>query len=334
MDYKMNFQPFNKTGTVEGFCLIKTLEKKMTAKGVPYLDFTLADSSGEIGAKLWDYKEEVQGKFELNSLVKVRGTLVPFNDMQQFRIDKIRPVTPEDNVRAEDFVPCTDVDGALMFEELLRTVDTFRDKDLQLLVLKLLEIYEERLLYWPAAFRLHHAVRGGLLYHTLSILRLAERAAEIYPFVDRDLLFTGVILHDFCKTEELNVSSIGITSGYTAEGTLIGHLVRGAIVVERVGTELGIPKETLVLVQHMLISHHGEPEYGAAVRPMFLEAELLAQLDLLDARLYEVMQAQTGVAAGDFSVRQWALENRKIYNHGRKENTFRANVLPYPSQNA
>ena len=323
----MNFQPFNKTGTVEGFCLVKTLEKKMTAKGVPFLDFTLADSSGEIGAKLWDYKEELQGIFELNTLVKVRGTLVPFNDVQQLRIDKIRPVTPEDNVRIEDFVPSADVDGELMYEELLRTADSFSDKDLQALVQKLLETYREQLLYWPAAFRLHHAVRGGLLYHTLSILRLAERAAELYPFVDRDLLLTGVILHDICKTEEFHASSLGIASGYTAEGTLIGHLVRGAIVVERVGTELGLPKETLVLVQHMLISHHGDPEYGAAARPMFLEAELLAQLDLLDARVYEVMQAQSGVAVGEFSIRQWALENRKIYNHGRKEMAFRANIL-------
>ncbi len=323
----MNFEKCAPNGAVEGFCLIKTVEQKLTAKGVPYLDLELADQSGEIGAKLWDYKAEQHGVFEPNMLIKVRGSLVPFNDVQQLRVERVRQTTAEDAVRPEDFVPSADAKGEEMFAQLLDCVQGFRDADLQKLVLAVLAHYREKLLYWPAAFRLHHAIRGGLLYHTLSILRLAQRAAELYPFVDADLLFTGVMLHDVCKVEEFNASQTGIASGYTAEGSLIGHLVRGAILVEKIGLELELPKEKLVLVQHMLISHHGEPEFGAAVRPMFVEAEILSQLDLLDARVYEFMQAQNGVSAGEFSTKQWMLENRKIYNHGRVDNSFHANVI-------
>ena len=101
----MNFTQINKTGTVEGFCLIKTVERKLTSRGIPFLDMTLTDSDGEVGAKLWDYKEELHGEFVPNDLVKVRGTMTPFNDTQQLRIERIRRVSDEDGVRIEDFVP-------------------------------------------------------------------------------------------------------------------------------------------------------------------------------------------------------------------------------------
>jgi len=323
----MNFEQCNPNGAVEGFCLIKTVEKKMTAKGIPFLDLSLADSSGEINAKLWDYKAEQHGEFTPNMLVKVRGTIAPFNDVPQLRVERIRPAEPQDEVRIEDFVPSSGEDSNAMYAALTECAEGFADADLKKLVLAILEEYKERLLYWPAAYRLHHAVRGGLLYHTLSILRLAQRVAQVYPFVDCDLLFSGVILHDICKIEEYEVSLAGIASGYTTQGSLVGHLVRGAIVAERVGTQLEIPQEKLMLVQHMLISHHGEPDFGAAMRPMFLEAELLSQLDLMDARVYEIMQAQNGVEPGGFSNKQWMLDNRKIYNHGRGESEFSANLI-------
>lgn len=188
----MNFTQFNKNGGVEGFCLIKTVDRKMTAKGVPYLDLTLADPDGEINAKLWDYKEELHGEFAANDLIKVRGTVQPFNDSQQLRIERIRKVTEADGVRIEDFVPSAGFSGEAMFNELMKVAGDFKDEELKTLVTALLNEYKDRLLYWPAAFRLHHAIRGGLLYHTLSILRMAQGVANIYPFIDSDLLFAGV----------------------------------------------------------------------------------------------------------------------------------------------
>lgn len=323
----MNFTQINKTGTVEGFCLIKTVERKLTSRGVPFLDMTLTDSDGEVGAKLWDYKEELHGEFVPNDLVKVRGTMTPFNDTQQLRIERIRRVSDEDGVRIEDFVPSAGFSGEAMFDELIAVADAFSDEELKLLVKTLLNEYRDRLIYWPAAFRLHHAIRGGLLYHTLSILRMAQSVAKIYPFIDSDLLFAGVILHDIAKTQEFDVAPTGIASGYTVDGNLVGHLVRGAMAVEKCGRELGLSEETLMLVEHMIISHHGEPEFGAAVRPMFLEAEILSELDTLDAKIYEIEQARRGVEPGEFTQRQWALDNRKLYNHNRNSKDFKAELI-------
>ena len=323
----MNFTQINKTGTVEGFCLIKTVERKLTSRGVPFLDMTLTDSDGEVGAKLWDYKEELHGEFVPNDLVKVRGTMTPFNDTQQLRIERIRRVSDEDGVRIEDFVPSAGFSGEAMFDELITVADAFSDEELKLLVKTLLNEYRDRLIYWPAAFRLHHAIRGGLLYHTLSILRMAQSVAKIYPFIDSNLLFAGVILHDIAKTQEFDVAPTGIASGYTVDGNLVGHLVRGAMAVEKCGRELGLSEETLMLVEHMIISHHGEPEFGAAVRPMFLEAEILSELDTLDAKIYEIEQACRGVEPGEFTQRQWALDNRKLYNHNRNSKEFKAELI-------
>ena len=323
----MNFTQINKTGTVEGFCLIKTVERKLTSRGIPFLDMTLTDSDGEVGAKLWDYKEELHGEFVPNDLVKVRGTMTPFNDTQQLRIERIRRVSDEDGVRIEDFVPSAGFSGEAMFDELIAVADAFSDEELKLLVKTLLNEYRDRLIYWPAAFRLHHAIRGGLLYHTLSILRMAQSVAKIYPFIDSDLLFAGVILHDIAKTQEFDVAPTGIASGYTVDGNLVGHLVRGAMAVEKCGRELELSEETLMLVEHMIISHHGEPEFGAAVRPMFLEAEILSELDTLDAKIYEIEQACRGVEPGEFTQRQWALDNRKLYNHNRNSKEFKAELI-------
>ena len=310
----MNFTQFNKNGGVEGFCLIKTVDRKMTAKGVPYLDLTLADPDGEINAKLWDYKEELHGEFAANDLIKVRGTIQPFNDSQQLRIERIRKVTEADGVRIEDFVPSAGFSGEAMFNELMKVAGNFKDEELKTLVTALLNEYKDRLLYWPAAFRLHHAIRGGLLYHTLSILRMAQGVADIYPFIDSDLLFAGVILHDIAKTEEFDVAQTGIASGYTTDGNLIGHLVRGAMAVDRCGRKLGISENTLMLVEHMIISHHGEPEFGAAVRPLCAEAELLSLIDAVDSRMEIYRETYDTMEPDTFSPRIFALE-KKVFRH-------------------
>ncbi len=323
----MNFTEINSNGGVEGFCLVKSLEIKKTAKGVPFLDLILTDSSGEIGAKLWDYKEDVHGGIKLNSLIKIRGTVSMFNDALQLRIDRVRPATESDGVNMEDFVPSADYSGKDMYDYIVNTVNSFENTQLKTLILTVLERNKENLLYWPAAFKLHHAIRGGLLYHTLSILKLAKAVCDIYPSLERELLYAGVILHDVAKIQEFDVSETGVVSGYTVEGSLIGHLVKGAMNIEKVGEELGIDRELLMLIEHMILSHHGEPEFGAAVRPMFLEAEILSQLDLLDARIYEISQAVSEVEPGDFTPRQWALDNRKLYNHGLKEIKPKADLL-------
>lgn len=309
----MNFKKLD-NGMYEGFALLKKIEKKTSARGSVYLDIVLADQSGEISAKKWDY---VDG-FQPDTVVKVRGELEVYNGKDQFKITQMRPSNEADGVRIDDLVPSSPYGGELLFKKLEELVDKFEDKDLKLIVSEILKRRKEKMLYYPAAFRLHHAVRGGLLFHTMSILRMAQCVARLYPNVDEELLLSGVILHDEAKTWELEVSGTGLAKGYTTGGDLIGHLVKGAIDIELVARETGADMEKAMLLQHMVISHHGEPEYGAAVRPMFLEAEILSQLDGLDATIFEINNATSKVQPGAFTDRQWALDNRKLYNHGRK----------------
>ncbi|MBE6783700.1 MAG: HD domain-containing protein [Ruminococcaceae bacterium] len=315
----MNFVNTPTPDILEGFCLIKSLEKKTTAKGLTYLDLILSDSSGEIVAKFWDYKENMHSHFEANMLVKVRGRMNEYNGDVQFRVERIRECTEADGVRIEDFVPSANYTGEEMLRNIYEIIETFDDAQIKKLVKAVLAKYEEKLVYWPAAFKLHHAMRGGLLYHTLSIIRMAECVCKIYTSLDRSLLLGGAILHDIAKIDEFEVSSTGMATGYSVEGTLVGHLVKGAMIVRETAKEIGTDEDTAVLLEHMLISHHGIPEYGAAVRPLFVEAEVLSQLDTLDATIYEFNDALLNVKPGDFSSRQWALDNRKLYNHGRRE---------------
>ena len=318
---------FTADTVTDGFLMIKSADKKTTAKGMPYLDMMLCDKTGEISAKLWDYKEEVQGMFAAGDIVKVRGTVSPYNGVDQLRIEKIRKAVSSDNVDPAEFVPSADVDGEEMFNELLSIAQGFSDDELRSIVVKIYNDYKEKLVFWPAAFRLHHAIRGGLLYHTLSIVRLGDSVCKIYPSVNRDLLIAGAMLHDIAKIDEFVVNDCGTASGYSLEGNLIGHLAKGAMIIGKAAEELGTSDETKFLLQHMVLSHHGEPEFGAAVRPMFLEAELLSELDLMDARIYELTEAIGNVATGEYTNKMWALDNRKFYNHGRNEVDTKVNLF-------
>ena len=315
----MNFKEIGNNGLVEGFAVIKQCDKKMTKNGSYYLDLVLSDKDGEIFAKLWDYNEASHGQYDTDGFVKVRGVISQYNGHDQLKIERIRPVIESDNVDVSDYVKSADYTGEEMFAHLLSLVNAFKDEDLKKIVSYLLEENKEKLLYFPAAFRLHHAIRCGLLMHTASIVKLCESVCKVYPFVNRELLISGAILHDIAKTVEFDVKETGIASGYTVEGNLIGHLVMGAMMVKEAGQKLLIDKEKSMLLQHMIISHHGEPEFGAAVRPLFLEAELLSELDSMDAKIYEIMDAVSGIEKGEFTNRLWALDDRKFYKYNDAE---------------
>ncbi len=314
----------NSNSSNDNFWLIKTADKKVNVKGAAYLDMTVCNKDGEMNAKLWDYSELAHGVFAAGDLVKIRGSITVFNGNSQLRIDKIRKVNDNDGVDVSDFVPSAEYSGEMMLGLVMNIIASVKDEELRQLTYALVKDREKDILHWPAAFKLHHAIRGGLLYHTLSIIKLAQAVCMIYPSVDKDLLFCGAIVHDLCKIDEFDLSSAGLVTGYSVKGELIGHLVMGAVKVAQKAKELGISEEKSMLLQHMIISHHGEPDFGAAVRPMFLEAEILSQLDKLDATIYEITSAVSEVETGEFTARQWALDNRKLYNHGRKESKPKA----------
>ena len=140
------------------------------------------------------------------------------------------------------------------------------------------------------------------------------------------MLLSGAILHDVAKTWEFELSKSGLVKSYSTEGELIGHLVKGAMYVEEKAKKLGIKNEKIALLEHMILSHHGVPEFGSPIRPMFLEAEILSSLDTLDAAIFEINSATSKVEKGSFTDRQWALDNRKLYNHGLSSTEHKVNL--------
>lgn len=299
------------------YCLIKSLDKKMTKTGKPYLDLVLSDSTGEISAKLWDYDELKHSSLEVNMPVKVRGSLEEFKGKDQLRVNQIRPLSGSDDFDIGELVASSPEDSGWMLEEIKKVISSFEDEELKKIVAYLIDERGDAILSAPAAVNMHHAERGGLLFHTLSMLRVAQRICEVYPFLDKELLLSGVIVHDLAKIDEMEINELGLANKYTVQGELIGHLVKGAEHISAAAQKLGISPETSILLEHMVISHHGVPEFGAAKLPSFAEAEVLSVIDNLDATLFEFMAAINDINVGEFSSRQWALDNRKIFNHGR-----------------
>lgn len=310
----------NATNQVEGFCLVKSVQLRVNVKGAEYLDFTLSDAEGEVNAKLWDYQSATHGVYSAGDIIKVRGTVNIYRDTEQLKIDRIRRMNENDSVDLSTIVAESPVNGEMLFKELYDFAATFRDEDISRLTRYLLQANKERLERYPAALRLHHAYKGGLMFHTSTMLSVAKKLVEVYAAIDpelsSDLVYAGVILHDIAKTQELEVGPLGLATAYSAEGQLIGHLAMGASMVQMAAVELGIPEEKTMLIKHILLSHHGVPEFGSPKPPMFPEAEIVSTVDTLDAKLYEMFDALAGVEIGGFTDRLWALDNRQLFRHG------------------
>lgn len=321
----------NATNQVEGFCLVKNVQLKVNVKGAEYLDFTLADADGEINAKLWDYQTAVHGSYSSGEIIKVRGTINLYRDTEQLKIDRIRKMNEKDNVDLSSIVASSPVDGELLFKELYDFAGTFGDEDISRLTRYLLSSNKSRLERYPAALRLHHAHKGGLMFHTHTMLSVARKLVEVYSAIDPelspDLVYAGVILHDIAKTTELEVGPLGLATAYSTEGQLLGHITMGVTMVEMAAMELGIPEEKTMLLAHILLSHHSLPEFGSPKPPMFPEAEIVSAVDTLDAKLYEMFDALSGVEVGGFTDRLWALDNRQLFRHGH------GSVIPERSEN-
>jgi len=305
---------------IQGFFMVKAAAVRMTTNGSRYIDFTLADNTGEINAKLWDYSGEDEVEYKEGNLIKVRGTVTQWNNKLQIKIEKIRFAREDDGVNIQDFVQTAPYEPEKMLGEILKYVIRIKNRDIKEIVSCALNEKKDKLMYYPAAMKNHHSIRSGLLYHILTMLRLAEKIEEIYTFLDQDLLYAGVILHDLGKTEEMDANDLGIVSGYTREGLLLGHIIQGIKMLERIGKSVNANPEVITLLQHMILSHHYEPEFGSPKLPMFPEAEILHYLDVIDARMYDMANALKDTEEGGFSEKVWVLHNRQLYKYILDEN--------------
>ncbi|MCF6158599.1 MAG: HD domain-containing protein [wastewater metagenome] len=275
---------------VEDIFLVLKKEVRETKEKKPYLSLQLADKSGLIEARRWDAPRQLCDSFHRDSFIKIKGMVETFNSSLQIRITELFPVA-DTQVQMNDFVPATENNIPKMMSELKQIIKTIQDPYL----LKLLNAFFSDESFCrvfstaPAAMHNHHAFLGGLLEHVLSVAKLALSFARYYPTIKRDLLLTGVILHDIGKIRELSCKR-GFQ--YTDEGQLTGHLISGILMIhEKVQTIEGFPPDLLNILFHLILSHHGEYEWGSPVKPGTPEAIALHHLDNLDAKVYAATKA-------------------------------------------
>lgn len=296
-----------KDSVVLGFLMVKSAEVKKTSTGKTYIDLVLMNKTGLISAKYWgEVTPPVSG-----DVLDVNATVTEFNGKLQLKLEAI--VFAPADVDKGEFLPYSPRPAEEMLQEVLFTIMEFQDKEIQQLTSELIGEAGEKLRVFPAAKQMHHAEIGGLLHHITSMLNLAKGIAANYPELNRDLLLAGVIIHDLGKMQEMERNELGLVTDYTVQGKLVGHIVCGAMNIERAGKRIGVSDNTIMLLQHMVLSHHGEPEFGSAQRPLIPEAEVLSTIDRLDARMFEMFEALRDIPAGSFSARVWALDNRELY---------------------
>lgn len=297
---------------INGIYILRKKELKETSGKKPYADLVFLDKTGEISGKIWDVSEDYFQNLVLNQLYYVNAKVDSWKETLQLNINKMRPADSEDQKEIGSFVPSAPFQPKDMLEEIYDFANRIEHPDIKRIVLKLLGQKQEKLLYWPAARSLHHSIRSGLLFHMIRMLRTAEKLKDVYTTINTDLLYAGVLIHDLAKIGELDSDELGF-SEYSKEGQLLGHLLMGIKEIEVACRDLGIPDEITLLLQHMIASHHYEPEYGSPKKPMFLEAELLHYIDMIDARVYDYENALRNVEKGDFSEPVWSLDKRKLY---------------------
>ena len=298
------------------YFIVKNVAVKVGSNRKAYLDLLLADKTGEISAKKWDIAdEELPGleKIKEGSVIKVRALVTEWNGMKQLRVTRIRQTSAEDGIVMADYIKAAPEDAGEMYDYIHGRAEVFEDADLRNICLRVLDDNREKLMYYPAAQKNHHAEMAGLLYHVKRMLMMAERACEVYTNLNRELVMAGVILHDMEKINEIQSNEMGISSGYSFEGKMLGHLVQGVKMVDRLATELGVSEEKAIMLEHMMLSHHYEPEFGSPKKPLFPEAEMLHYLDMIDAKMFDMQEAVEKTEPGHFSDRVWTLDNRTIY---------------------
>ncbi|WP_453990631.1 3'-5' exoribonuclease YhaM [Bacillus nitroreducens] len=295
---------------VDVYLLIKSSTKGIASNGKPFLTLILQDKSGEMEAKLWDASPEDEVNYAAQQIVRLAGEINSYRGRNQLKIRNIRPITDLDGVTISDFLEVAPVPQDEMAAKITQYIFEMKNSNIQRITRHLLKKHQHAFYEYPAATKNHHEFVSGLAYHVVSMLDLAKSIARLYPTLDTDLLYAGIILHDLGKVTEL---SGPISTTYTIEGNLLGHI---SIMVNEIGQaakELGIEGEEVTILQHIILSHHGKAEWGSPKPPLIKEAEILHYIDNLDAKMNMLDRALERVKPGEFSERIFALDNRSFY---------------------
>ncbi|MFD2973775.1 3'-5' exoribonuclease YhaM [Peribacillus deserti] len=296
--------------SIDAYMFIKSSVKGIASNGKPFLTLYLCDKTGEIEAKLWDISDEDEKNYSPESTVKLSGEVQNYRGRSQLKIRNIRLTNENDSVNLSELIPTAPISQDIMADKITQYIFEMRNPNIQRVTRHLLKKHYQDFLTYPAATKNHHEFMSGLAYHVVSMLDLAKGIAALYPNLDKDLLFAGVILHDLGKVIEL---SGPISTSYTIEGNLLGHITIMVNEIGKAADELGIQGEEIMVLQHLVLSHHGKAEWGSPKPPMIREAEVLHYIDNLDAKINMLDRALERVKPGEFSERVFALENRSFY---------------------
>ncbi|WP_078598640.1 HD domain-containing protein [Evansella clarkii] len=303
---------YNVGDTFEGFLLIKNATKGTTSGGSPFLNLQLSDATGSIDAKFWNVTDNDIANYTNGAVVELKATIIDFRGSRQLQLQQIFISDAAKEMPAGDFMEKAPVSEAELREEIDQTIFHMKNETIRSITRSFVERYNQEFFVYPAAATIHHAFISGLAYHTVTMLRIAKSLSEIYPGLNKDLLYAGVILHDWGKIHEF-VSETDTTR--SRDGNLLGHIPIMAAEIKEVANNLGIDKdcEEVTLLQHLVLSHHGKPEWGSARTPLLQEAELLHMIDNIDAKMNTVSKALENTKAGEFTEKMFSLNNRSFY---------------------
>ena len=306
--------------TIDQVFVVRQKDLRTTKTGGLYISATLGDRSGSIPGRMWQASEAIFDSITPDGFLHVKGRVEDYRGTLQLVIDALRPF-PSDKVNLADFLPVTENDVEEMWSELLEILRGVKNKHLRMLTKKFIEDKQivSAFKRAPAAMQLHNPFVGGLLEHTLTIARNAKALLGMYPQLNADLVLTGVFLHDIGKSAEL---SGGLNIRYTDRGQLVGHIIIATIWVQEkaalLSEELGepFPKQIVNLLQHIILSHHGEYEFGSPKLPAIPEAFFIHYLDNLDAKMYMTINRIEKDPDNDSSFTGWVKELRtRLYKH-------------------
>lgn len=297
--------------TINQYLLIKSVTRSVATNGKPYLTINLQDQSGEIEAKFWDVSREDEELYQPDRIVLVEGDITSFRGRSQLRIRQMRLAKETDPITKADLVPVAPVPVGEMMDKLTQYMFNMQNSVLQRITRALVKKHQSAFFDYPAATKNHHEYMSGLAYHVTSMLDLAEAICRLYPELDSDLLYAGIILHDMGKVIELSGPT---ATTYTLEGTLLGHITIMVNEVAEAAKSLGLEEEEeVVILKHLILSHHSKGEWGSPKPPLIREAEILHMIDNLDAKMNMMSRALEHVKPGEFTERVFALDNRSFY---------------------
>lgn len=299
---------------IRGPLLVINANRGITNNGLAYMNITLQDKTGTIEAKKWDLSEDDNAVITSGSIIYVDGDVLNYRDNLQIKIRSVGRLQ-DDEVDVGRFT----ISSPIAIEELEKRLDAYvssiKQPECALIIKTLVEKFYKNFISYPAAVRNHHEFASGLLHHTVQMADLGEAIAKLYSSIDRDMLISGIILHDLGKTIEL---SGPIIPKYTLEGKLIGHISITHAEIQKVVDELNIKGEVPTLLSHMVLSHHGKYEYGSPVLPLTREAFLLSVIDDLDSKMMIIDKAFDQTPEGEFTSRIYALDERAFYKPKKK----------------